>query len=100
MQVLRVGAAEGVDGLGVVARRRSGTCTSGCSSRTMSACTAFTSWYSSTSTASNMPRASSPAAGSASARPPQQQQVIEVDQRVAALVRDVPAEQARQRWPV
>ena len=47
-------------------RRRSGPA-SGCSSRTMSACTALTSWYSSTSTASNMPRSTGPAAGSASA---------------------------------
>src|SRR2546427_338409 len=40
---------------------------SGCSSRTMLAWTALTSWYSSTRTASNMPRSTGPATGSASA---------------------------------
>src|ERR1700746_556233 len=85
---------------------------SGISSRTMSAWTELTSWYSSTSTASNMPRRTGPAAGSASAAPPhsttararppartapppppQQQQVVEVDQAVAALVRHIAGEQ-------
>src|SRR5215470_9554881 len=65
---------------------------SGRSSRTMSACTALTSWYSSTSTASNRPRR----AGSriSQRRPPQQQQVVEVDQAVGSLMDPVGAEQA------
>ena len=48
-------------------RRRSARCRPARSSRTMSAWTALTSWYSSTSTASNRPRSAGPAAGSASA---------------------------------
>jgi hypothetical protein len=47
----------------------------------------LTSWYSSTSTASNRPRRAG------QRRPPQQQQVVEVDEGVPALVRDVAAEQ-------
>ncbi len=88
-QVPRVGAAEARRWPGRRRRRRSGRQPSGASSRTMSAWTAFTSWYSSTSTASNMPAQHRPGGRIGQRGPPQQQQVVEVDQAVAALVRDI-----------
>ena len=95
-QVRRVGAAEPVDGLGVVADAGQAASRRAAAAGRCSAWTALTSWYSSTSTASNRPRSTGPAAGSASAARHSSSRSSKSTRRVPALVRHVVAEQAGQ----